>query len=104
MKNIYKMNGCVYEKLYSCKALVSKVGLISYNTTIVTIDEPNNKIIMNLYHSNTTMSHVRKYINYLRECGRDDLANKVNACYRECIASHLNHVEWHGGVGIVVCE
>lgn len=104
MKNVYEMNGYEYKKLYSCNAMVNKLGLISYHTVIVEIDEQNGKVIMNLYHSNTTMSHVRKYIGYLRECGKSDLADKVNACYRECIASHISRVEWHNGVGVVVCE
>lgn len=104
MKNVYEMNGYEYKQLYSCNARVNKLGLISYSTAIVAIDEPNGKVIMNLYHSNTTMSHTRKYIEYLRECGKSDLADKVNACYRECIASHINRVEWHDGVGVVVCE
>ena len=69
MKNVYEMNGYEYKQLYSCNAMVNKLGLISYHTVIVAIDEQNDKVIMNLYHSNTTMSHVRKYIGYVRECG-----------------------------------
>ena len=76
MKNVYEMNGYDYIQLYSCQARVSKLGLISYNTAIVAINEPNGKVMMNLYHSRTTMSHVRKYINYLRECGKYDLRIK----------------------------
>lgn len=104
MKNVYEMNGYDYKQLYYCNARVNKLGLISYNTTIIAIDEPNGKVIMNLYHSNTTMSHVRKYIGYLRECGKNDLADKVSMCYRECIMSHVRRVEWRDGVGVVICE
>ena len=104
MKNVYEMNGYEYKQLYSCNAMVNKLGLISYHTVIVDIDEQNDRVIMNLYHSNTTMSHVRKYISYLRDCGKSDFADKVSACYRECIASHISRVEWHNGVGVVVCE
>lgn len=89
-------------QLYSCNATVSKDGLVSYRTRIVAISDES--ITMHLVHTNTTMMHVRKYIQLLRECGKSDLADKVNACYRECIASHISRVEWHNGVGVVVCE
>ena len=89
-------------QLYSCTATVSKEGLVSYRTRTVAISDKS--ITMYLVHTNTTMMHVRKYIQLLRECGEYDLADKVNACYRECIASHISHVEWHNGVGVVICE
>jgi len=89
-------------QLYSCNATVSKDGLVSYRTRIVAISDES--ISMHLVHTNTTMMHVRKYIQLLRECGEHALADKVNACYRECIASHISHVEWRNSIGVVVCE
>lgn len=89
-------------QLYSCTATVSKDGLVSYRTRIVAISDES--ITMHLVHTSTTMMHVRKYIQLLRECGKSDLADKVSACYRECIASHISRVEWRNGVGVVVCE
>ena len=90
------------KRLYFCSATVDEFGLVSYNTRTVSIS--GNSVSLHMIHTNTTMSHVRKYIGYLRECGKNDLADKVNACYRECIASHISRVEWHNGVGVVVCE
>ena len=71
-------------QLYSCTATVSKKGLVSYRTRIVTISDKT--ISMHLVHTNTTMMHVRKYIQLLRECGEKTTANIIEALYRMCIS------------------
>lgn len=70
-------------QLYSCTATVSALGMVSYRTRIVAISDKT--ISMHLVHTSTTMQHTRKYIKYLRECGKETLANTVEALYRMCI-------------------
>lgn len=73
----------VAKQLYSCSATVDKRGLTSYRTHTVEISE--DSIRMHLVHTSTTMQHVRKYVQYLTECGKDDMANIVDSLYRMCI-------------------
>ena len=83
MKKIINTIPEVPAQLYSCTATVSKRGLVSYRTRIVSISD--NTVKMHLVHTNTTMMHTRKYIKLLRACGEKSLANIVEALYHMCI-------------------
>lgn len=83
MKKIIKAIPGNPVQLYSCSATVSKKGLVSYRTRIVTISD--KAIKMHLVHTSTTMMHTRKYIKLLRDCGEKSTANIVEILYRLCI-------------------
>ena len=68
------------KRLYFCSATVDEFGLVSYNTRTVSL---------HMIHTNTTMSHVRKYARYLKEQGQEDMSNIVLALYHLAIAEHV---------------
>lgn len=76
------------KSLYNCTAWYDRCGLVSYNTRVVTIDtfiDENGKVIQPItlynYRSNTTLSHIRKYIRLLNEECKYELARKVQMLY-----------------------
>lgn len=74
------------KKLYFCQATVDEFGLVSYKTRTVSIS--GNSVALHMYHTNTTMSHVRKYARYLKEQGQESMSNIVLALYHLAIAEH----------------
>ena len=75
------------KRLYFCSATVDEFGLVSYNTRTVSIS--GNSVSLHMIHTNTTMSHVRKYARYLKEHGQEDMSNIVLALYHLAIAEHV---------------
>lgn len=72
------------KRLYNCQAWYDDTTLISYNTTVIKIVKKQDgfyTVIMRNYRSNTTLSHIRKFIKLLREKGQAYLSNKVQATY-----------------------
>ena len=84
-------------RLYSCKATVSKDGLVSYYTPIVAITD--ECINMHLVHTSTTMMHTRKYVQFLREHGEKATADIVEGLYRLCIDKHVNDAAYSSDDG-----
>lgn len=72
------------KRLYSCSARYSSSQLISYATTLYQADAFGYHFLY-VYRSNTSMSHIRKYIKALREDGYTKRANIVEMLYRLCI-------------------
>lgn len=81
MKTIY--NPIYPEKLYNCKATYDYSGLTSYKTQTVMLSD--DVIRIHLVHTPTTMMHVRKYIQFLRECGQQQLSDIIESLYHLCI-------------------
>ena len=76
------------KRLYNCQAWYDRGGLVSYNTRVITINtyvDDNGKVINDIvmynYRSNTTLSHIRKYIRLLNEQCKYELARKVQILY-----------------------
>lgn len=79
------------KRLYNCKAWYDENGLQSYNTRIITFENKkgNTKITYYNYRSNTTLSHIRKYINLLEEQGNYYLAFRIKELY-DCASQYKN--------------
>lgn len=71
------------KRLYSCSARYDSSQLISYSTLLYQCT--THKHFLYVYRSNTSMSHIRKFIKKLREDGLRDRANDVEMMYRLCI-------------------
>lgn len=79
------------KRLYNCKAWYDENGLQSYTTRIITLEKKNEdtKITYYNYRSNTTLSHIRKYIILLQEHGNYDLAFRIKKLY-DCASQYKN--------------
>ena len=71
------------KRLYNCTAWYDGNGLQSYSTRIITIErkDTDRKITLYNYRSNTTLSHIRKYIHLLETQGDFDLSYRIQKLY-----------------------
>ena len=71
------------KRLYKCNAWYDGNGLKSYDTRVITIDRKDTeyKITLFNYRSNTTLSHIRKYIHLLETQCNFELSYRIQKLY-----------------------
>lgn len=87
-------------KLYNCSAKCDFNTLQSYNTIV--FQQIDNKFYMHAYRSNTTLSHIRKYIKWLRESGVNYIySSTVATMYEMLIRNKKTYMVYDGNMGTV---
>lgn len=71
------------KRLYNCTAWYDGNGLQSYDTRVIIIERKDTdyKITLFNYRSNTTLSHIRKYIKLLETQGNYDWSFRIQKLY-----------------------
>lgn len=75
------------KKLYSCRATITdEYALISYYTKVVNFITVDDKLYCEIYRASmTTMSHIRKYVEWLRENHKELYADLLEFAYRQSV-------------------
>lgn len=90
------------KQLYHCTAYCDETTLISYNTII--FDERwAGTIYANIYPSRTTLMHIRKYIQWLREHKQAARAKVIQALYNCYLSTHKTQLKYYA-TGCIVDE
>lgn len=82
------------KNLYNCSATCDSNKLNSYNTTVCYYDSEKEKIFLYLYRSQTTLSHIRKYVKWLNEKYLSKRANIIKAVYNYGIRFKSVYLEY----------
>lgn len=79
-------------KLYNCSAKIVRepLSMISYNTR--TVEFINGECYLYLTRTNTTYSHVRKFIQWLKDNGYSKEAYNLKTAYTNAIQHKWSHV------------
>ena len=82
------------KKLYNCNARCDENTLISYNTVIFE-ERWAGSIYANIYPSKTTLMHIRKYIQWLKEQKQVAKAKIIQALYNCYLSTHKTQLKYY---------
>lgn len=82
------------KNLYNCSATCDTNKLNSYSTTVCYYNSDTKKLNLYLYRSQTTLSHIRKYIEWLRGKSLNGRADIIQNMYNYGIRFKSLYLEY----------